>query len=111
MTLCFYAYLWQNVHAEFLGRHGIYQRASWATSWTNCQFRYNRGLGIFLDAVQGDPGVSNGVSFIGEWCPYVQLYVPIRTGSRRSAIVLLQAGITGVRYSIIHTTMHVHARM
>ena len=29
---------------------------------------YNRGLGIFLDAVKGDPGVSNGVSFIGCEC-------------------------------------------
>lgn len=30
-----------------------------------CTSRYNRGLGIFLDAVKGDPGVSNGVSFLG----------------------------------------------
>ena len=58
----------QNVHSEFNGRHGLHQRADWATSWTNCQFRYNRGLGIFLDAVKGDPGVSNGVSFIGCEC-------------------------------------------
>ena len=54
-----------NVHAQFHGRHGLIQRASWATSWTNCKFWYNRGLGIFLDAIQGDPGVSNGVSFLG----------------------------------------------
>ena len=25
----------ENVHASFHGRHGLYQRASWATSWTN----------------------------------------------------------------------------
>ena len=55
----------QNVQSEFNGRHGLYQRASWATSWTNCEFRYNGGLGIFLDALHDDPGVSNGVSFIG----------------------------------------------
>ena len=54
-----------NVHSAFHGRHGLHQRADWATSWTNCQFSYNRGLGIFLDAIKGDPGVSNGVSFIG----------------------------------------------
>lgn len=54
-----------NVHTQFHGRHGLIQRASWATSWTNCKFWYNRGLGIFLDAIQGDPGVSNGVSFFG----------------------------------------------
>lgn len=30
-----------NVHAQFHGRHGLMQRASWATSWTNCKFWYD----------------------------------------------------------------------
>ena len=29
----------ENVHASFHGRHGLYQRASWATSWTNSSER------------------------------------------------------------------------
>lgn len=45
------------------GRHGLVHRASWGTKYIDCKFHHNGGLGVYLKNTGTDEGFHNAISF------------------------------------------------